>query len=168
MGDNEPFGPPDGAQPQGRLALGKDGTIYGTTAFGGDPTGYGTAWSLTPKSGGKWTYAQLYRFGRAPIPGGPNLPHSGLVIDLAGNLYGTGAGGGAYGSGTLYRLSPPKSGKIWNVTVLHSFKGFDPGGDTPFADIELSGGVLYGSSLTGGIIGGNCTTGCGTVFDYKL
>lgn len=152
----------DGAQPEGRLALGKDGTIYGTTTFGGSPSGYGTAWSLTPGAGGTWAYAQLYIFGSPS-----NLPHSGLVIDAAGNLYGTAAGGGASGSGTLYRLSPPKTGKTWVLTVLRSFKGRDTNGDTPYADIALKGGALYGTNLTGGNVN-LCGNGCGTVFRYGL
>ncbi|HET6378859.1 MAG TPA: choice-of-anchor tandem repeat GloVer-containing protein [Methylocella sp.] len=152
----------DGAQPEGRLALGKDGTIYGTTTFGGNASGYGTAWSLTPSAGGTWTYAQLYIFGSPS-----NLPHSGLVIDAAGNLYGTAAGGGAFGSGTLYRLSPPKTGKTWVLTVLRSFKGRNTNGDTPYADIVLKGGALYGTNLTGGMLN-LCGNGCGTVFRYGL
>lgn len=166
LGVNQPGNSHDGAQPEGRLALGPDGTIYGTTTFGGTPSGYGTAWSLTPKNAGKtWAYQQLYIFGRDPSQ--PNLPHSGLVIDASGNVYGTGAGGGAWSSGTLYRLSPPKTGKTWNSTVLHSFKPFTPGGDDPFADIVLGGGVLYGSTISGGTFV-NCIDGCGTLFEFKL
>ena len=101
MGVNQPGGSTDGAQPEGRLALGPDGTIYGTTSFGGTPSGYGTAWSIKLVNG-TWVYKQLYRFGS---PG--NLPHSGLIMGSDGTLYGTGAGGGAYQSGVIYRLLPP-------------------------------------------------------------
>ncbi|MCI0466715.1 MAG: hypothetical protein L0Y57_06880 [Beijerinckiaceae bacterium] len=166
LGVNQPGGSHDGAQPEGRLARAADGTIFGTTAFGGTPSGYGTAWSLSPKPGGKWSYTQTYIFGRGANQ--PNLPHSGLAIDLAGKLYGTGAGGGAFGSGTLYRLSKPASGPIWNLTVLHSFKGRNAGGDNPFADIVLNAGTLYGSTLTGGFTGRCNNRGCGTVFARKL
>jgi uncharacterized repeat protein (TIGR03803 family) len=166
LGVDQPGNSHDGAQPEGRLVLGPDGTIYGTTSFGGTPSGYGTAWSLKPPKtvSGNWTYEQIYIFGLAPWL--PNLPHSGFVMDAKGNLYGTGAGGGTYGSGTLYKLSPPTSGKIWKMTVLHSFKPYTPGGDTPFADLILRNGVLFGTTLTGGTASNNCFAECGTVFSY--
>jgi len=153
---------PDGAQPEGRLALGKDGTIYGTTTFGGSPSGYGTAWSIKAAAGGKWDYKQLYIFGS---PG--NLPHSGLVIAGNGVLYGTGAGGGAYQSGAIYSLTETTPGK-WKYTLLHSFEDRAPGGDTPYADLFLQDGVLYGTTLTGGHVtnNGDCINGCGTVFQF--
>lgn len=174
---------PDGANPDGRLAVGPDGTLYGTTPFGGVPSGYGTAYSLTPPrtAGGAWTYRQLYLFGRGL--NSPNTPHSGFVRDSSGHLYGTSAGGGANGGGTLYRLGRASSG-AWTATVLHHFKPRDANGDTPFADIALVNGRIYGSTLTGGILGGGgragapadfaraatCprgSTGCGTIFSYR-
>jgi uncharacterized repeat protein (TIGR03803 family) len=160
----------DGADPEGRLALGPDGTIYGTTTFGGNPSGYGTAYSLKPPATttGAWTYKQLYIYGSAL--GAPNLPHSGFVRDSSGSLYGTSAGGGASGGGTLYRLDPPTSGSLWKVKVLRSFKPMDAGGDTPYGVLLLNKGVIYGTTLTGGDRTANCPkglTGCGTVFLYK-
>lgn len=160
----------DGANPDGRLALGPDGTLYGTTAFGGNASGYGTAYSLKPPAtaSGAWTYKQIYIFGQGTSL--PNTPHSGFVRDAAGFLYGTSAGGGARGGGTLYRLSPPATGTLWNATVLFAFKPLDLWGDTPFADIVLDKGVIYGSTLTGGVMNSACPKGyfgCGTVFTYK-
>ncbi len=46
--------------------------------------------------------------------------HAGVVLDDKGNLYGTTSGGGAYGYGTLFALTPGSGGK-WIETVLHSF-----------------------------------------------
>jgi len=167
LGVNQPGGSHDGAQPEGRLALAGNGTIYGTTSFGGTPLGYGTAWSLKPPatSGGAWTYQQIHIFGKTPDQ--PNLPHSGLVIDGAGNLFGAGAGGGTWGSGTLFKLTRPSSGTDWNATVLHSFQSMKPGGDVPYATLLFRNGYLYGTTLTGGTKTGSCTTGCGTVFAYR-
>ena len=51
----------DGADPEGELALGPDGTIYGTTSFGGNPSGDGTAWSIKLTIG-TWVYKQIYKF----------------------------------------------------------------------------------------------------------
>jgi uncharacterized repeat protein (TIGR03803 family) len=102
LGTNQPGGSTDGADPEGRLALGPDGTIYGTTTFGGSPSGYGTAWSI--KNG---VYKQLYIFGNN---GTGSYPHSGLVLAADGALYGTTSGGGDYGgarSTSWCRPRPP-------------------------------------------------------------
>jgi uncharacterized repeat protein (TIGR03803 family) len=160
----------DGANPEGRLAIGPDGTIYGTTSFGGNASGYGTAYSLKPPTaaGSAWTYKQIYVFGQGSAL--PNTPHSGFIRDGAGNLYGTSAGGGARGGGTLYKLSPPTSGTLWTQRVLVAFKPLDAGGDVPYAVLGASAGALYGTTLTGGDRSANCPkglTGCGTVFVYK-
>jgi uncharacterized repeat protein (TIGR03803 family) len=167
-GVNQPGNSTDGAQPEGRLVLGKDGTIYGTTTFGGTPSGYGTAWSIK-HVGTKWVYKQLYIFAGQGHNNDANLPHSGFIAGPGGSLYGTGAGGGTYQSGALYQLLPPKPGTTrWTYRTLHSFKGRDPNGDTPYGDITSRLGTIYGENLSGGHVGSsNCNDGCGTVFTYK-
>jgi uncharacterized repeat protein (TIGR03803 family) len=166
-GVNQPGGSTDGAQPEGRLAVGPDGTIYGTTAFGGSPSGYGTAWSLTPVEQARateWRYRQLHIFGS-----NGNIPHSGLVRAANGVLYGTGAGGGRFDGGAIYSLTPPASGKKWKYTLLHSFRPRHKDGDIPYGAIVLKAGALYGSNISGGQVGSpNCFDGCGTVFKFKL
>jgi uncharacterized repeat protein (TIGR03803 family) len=105
-------------------------------------------------------------------------PEGGLVIDPAGNLYGTtgygGSGsctllGGAVGCGTVYELSPPaKQGNPWTETVLYSFQGGKDGfvatGDLVFD----KAGNLNGATLFGGGKGTTCDSlyggQCGTVF----
>lgn len=163
QGVNQPGGSHDGANPEGRLALGTDGTIYGTTSFGGSPSGYGTAWSLKP-NGTKWIYTQLYIFGS---PG--NLPHSGL-LRVGNAYYGTGAGGGKYQEGVIYRLTPPVAPSTkWTYTLLHSFTGHNKNGNIPYGDLFYRGGIFYGTNLLGGHVtsGGECNNGCGTVFQFK-
>lgn len=164
LGSNQPGGSHDGAQPEGRLALGQDGTIYGTTSIGGkSPTGYGTAWSLSPMGGGKWAYTQIRIF-----DGTVNTPHSGVVLDALGNLYGAGEDGGTYSGGGLFRLSPPKAGSAWTLTVLRNFNPLDANGASPAAGLMLSGGTLYGLNAKGGLKTGICFTGCGTSFAFSL
>jgi len=53
----------DGGYPAATLAIGRDGTLYGTTA-GDEPSNAGTVFSLTPPSsvGGAWTENVLYAF----------------------------------------------------------------------------------------------------------
>jgi uncharacterized repeat protein (TIGR03803 family) len=84
-----------------------------------------------------------------------------LVVDSAGNLYGTSVQGGV-GSGTVFQLTPSANG--WTHTVLYSFTGGADGGE-PYKGVTLdSQGNLYGTAVTGG--GGSCEGGCGVA--YKL
>ncbi len=74
-----------------------------------------------------------------------------LVIDSAGNLYGTSVQGGAFGGGTVFRLTP--SGNGWIHTVLYSFTGGADGGE-PYKGVTLDvQGNLYGTAVTGGKAG---------------
>jgi uncharacterized repeat protein (TIGR03803 family) len=83
-----------------------------------------------------------------------------LVIDSAGNLYGSSVQGGDFGSGTVFELSP--SGGGWTHTVLYSFTGSADGGE-PYKGVTLDPqGNLYGTAVTGG--SGSCEGGCGVVF----
>jgi uncharacterized repeat protein (TIGR03803 family) len=99
----------DGHFPFAALVQGSDGNFYGTTQFGGTsancpghppfvPSGCGTVFRIGP--GG--SYTNLYSFGNCPNDGA--WPY-GLVQGSDGNLYGTTAGGGTSGGGTLFRLT---------------------------------------------------------------
>jgi uncharacterized repeat protein (TIGR03803 family) len=82
-----------------------------------------------------------------------------LVIDGAGNLYGTTVQGGS-GSGTVFQLAPSGSG--WTHTVLYRFTGGADGAE-PYKGVTLDAqGNLYGTTVAGG--GGPCESGCGVVF----
>ena len=59
---------------------------------------------LTPTSGGGWKATILHSFGNGGLDA--TAPVVGLIFDAAGNLYGTTAGGGTYGGGTAFELSP--------------------------------------------------------------
>jgi uncharacterized repeat protein (TIGR03803 family) len=107
------------------------------------------------------TYSVLYTF-----TGGEDgaNPSASLIRDKKGFLYGTTLSGGAFGNGTVFRIS--SKGK---ETVLHSFKGA-PDGANPVAELLLdSAGVLFGTTAnggTGGCVNGN-TTGCGAIFQLS-
>src|SRR5580765_3611272 len=68
--------------------------------------------------------------------------YAGLVLDQAGNLYGTTSVGGTYNLGTIFELSPSSNGG-WAETILHSFAGSADGAN-PYASLVLDGqGNLY-------------------------
>lgn len=83
-----------------------------------------------------------------------------LVLDSAGNLYGTSVQGGAFGAGTVFQVTP--SGVH---TVLYSFTGGADGGE-PYKGVTLDAqGNIYGTAGVGGLYVGPCSdTGCGVVF----
>ena len=86
-------------------------------------------------------------------------PQSNLTFDGAGNLYGTTNGGGLFGYGTVFELSPNGSGG-WNETLLYSFTGGTDGAFPSDTVILDSVGNLYGTA-GGGI------TGWGVVFELS-
>lgn len=88
-------------------------------------------------------------------------PDSDLVIDSAGNLYGTSVGGGDFDSGAVFELTP--SGNGWTETLLYSFTSGADGGQ-PYGGVALdAAGNLYGTAVVGGT-GGACEGGCGVAF----
>lgn len=149
---------PDGSGPNGNLVFDSAGNIYGTTEYGGE-NAFGTVFKLT-YSGGSWTESVLYSF-----MGGADgsTPLDGVVMDSAGNLYGTTRFGGAQncsdGCGTVFELSP--SGGGWTEKVIYTFQG-PPNGYEPWVGLTMdSSGNLYGTTYEGGSGGG------GTVFELS-
>jgi len=145
------IGPMDGSGPGlGDLAFDQAGNIYGTTSDGGS-YGHGSVYQLTP-SNGSWTESILYSF-----TGGEDgsEPKSGVILDRAGNLYGTTLYGGAGARGTVFQLTHSDSG--WTEHVLHSFAS---SGSGPYGGLIFDqAGNLYGTTQTEDMGQGN-----GTVF----
>ena len=111
----------------------------------------------------------LYRFTGGTDGGAPS---SGLIMDAAGNLYGTTSSGGDLnqcsnlGCGTVFKLTRLRNGK-WKEQVLYAFQGgidgYDPAGNLVFD----AGSNLYGTTSWGGN-SANCSAfGCGTVFELS-
>jgi uncharacterized repeat protein (TIGR03803 family) len=125
------------------LTFDSAGNLYGVSMVGGKDD-FGVAFELTPQTGGSWKYKVLWGFGG--VSG--TYPKSNLLVDSAGNLYGT-ANSGDNGFGTLYELSPTASGP-WTEKSLAAFNTFGyaeyPTGNIAF-DAE---GNIYGTSFDGG------------------
>jgi len=109
-------GTSDGEYPDHvNLAFDQAGNIYGTTYDGG-MYGDGTTFELTA-SGGGYTESIIHNFGSSGTDG--DSPYSGVVLDTAGNVYGTTDEGGTGGAGTLYQLMPSR-GDGWRMSWLTS------------------------------------------------
>jgi uncharacterized repeat protein (TIGR03803 family) len=91
----------DTLYPTNPLTIGPADQLYSTSGSGGSGGG-GTAYELA-KVGGVWKEKILYDF---PNGGGIGSPNGGVVLDGAGNLYGTGHNGGASGAGGVYEIVP--------------------------------------------------------------
>jgi uncharacterized repeat protein (TIGR03803 family) len=137
------FDASSGAFPEaGALYRDSSGNLYGVTG------GYngGTLYEVSPE-GGRWHHRILHAFTSGP---GGNYPVGGVIMDKAGNLYGTTALGGDPNCycGVIYEMSPGKDGK-WTYTVLHTFVGSD--GVNPSANMIFDDkGNLYGTTEFGG------------------
>jgi len=149
----------DGCGPEDGLAEDKEGNFYGTTEEGGTEND-GAVFKVAPDG----TETILYSF-RGPGNNDGYFPKGGLMLDKAGNLYGTTIWGGGtgcsygYGCGTVFKISPDGT-----ETMLHAFQGND--GYFPTGTLISYKGNLYGSAYEGGT-GTNCYNGCGTVFMVK-
>jgi len=151
----------DGANSGAGLVFDDAGNLYGTTIQGGT-YGLGTVFELSPGSSGTWSESVIYSFGA--VNGGDDgfYPQASLIMDGAGNLYGTTEDGGAAGVsgvGTVFELSP--SGDGWTESVLYSFGGGNDGAG-PFAPLIFDNvGNLYGTTAGGGAFSN------GTVFELS-
>jgi uncharacterized repeat protein (TIGR03803 family) len=148
----------DGRYSYGDVLLDATGNLYGT-AFQGGARGFGAVFELLNSSKGYWKERVLHTFGNAPAA----TPVAGLVMDTAGNLYGTtmlGANQGSCGNGCgiLFKLAPASGGN-WAFKVLHVF-GQGTDGYHPTGDLVLDpAGNLYGTTQAGG------AQGAGLVFE---
>jgi uncharacterized repeat protein (TIGR03803 family) len=171
---------PSGFNPYGGLTMDAAGNLYGVTQRGGDSNacggnGCGTVFELSPTAGGGWAGKFLHRFTGVGMDGA--YPNGGLILDGAGNIYGTTSlggkgmcvqytGGPVQGCGTVFELSPKPSGS-WTQTIVHTFQGTVLGAPAVDGLVPLSGlifdttGNLYGTTSEGG------KYGYGTVFELS-
>ena len=140
--------PKDGDTAYGTLVFDQAGNLYGTTQYGGAEN-YGTVYKLSPimsgRKKGQWKEKILHSFhGKDGAS-----PGSAIILDAAGNIYGTTVYGGTSNNGTVFALMP-QVGKGWyKEKVLWRFNGTD--GKYPCAALILdNAGNLYSTTARGG------------------
>jgi uncharacterized repeat protein (TIGR03803 family) len=142
---------PDGQNPAATILSDSSGNLFTTTEFGGQ-FGQGTVVELTRTS---LTTSEkiIHSFKRT---NDCENPVAGLVLDSAGNLYGTAPFGGSSGDGVAFKLTPNSDG-TWSESII-SFTGAN--GAQPHAGLIMNAvGNFYGTTLTGG------TNGYGVVYE---
>jgi len=144
----------DGEFPQATVVKDASGNLYGATLNGGGAANCGQfGCGVVFKIDVNGHETVLHSF-NGPDGAGP----AGLIVDGAGNLFGTAQAGGSSNYGVVFELDP--SG---NETVLHNFAGGTDGRSPHAALMRDASGILYGSTGLGGSSG--CGGfGCGVVF----
>ena len=141
----------DGAEPETALTIGPNGSLYGTTIYGGGSGNYGTVFNLKPSptfcqtTSCPWRETQILDLNG--FEGGEAFGQ--LTFDASGNIYGTAASGGSGGQGVVFELSP--SNGNWTENILYSFTvGRNGGGYQPLAGVIFDrAGNIYGTSQWG-------------------
>jgi uncharacterized repeat protein (TIGR03803 family) len=152
----------DGANPEAGLTADKAGNLYGVTDYGGGSGCYGNGCGTVFKLAADGTETILHAFtGRRDGA----FPYAALIVDKAGNLYGTtdeggGKSCGGDGCGIVFKIAPDGT-----ETVLHRFRGGSDGYNPRYASLLADqSGNLYGTTAYGGSTEYCGGYGCGTVF----
>jgi uncharacterized repeat protein (TIGR03803 family) len=144
----------DGASPEGgELTQATDGTLYGTTPFGGS-SGYGTAFKLNTDGTGFSVFLNFSYAANSAESGG--YPYAGVVMGIDGALYGTTSQGGSNDGGTVFRMNTDGTGFVVVKNLNPATEGSAPYGNL----IQGTDGGLYGTTSQGG------SNGYGTLFRF--
>jgi uncharacterized repeat protein (TIGR03803 family) len=158
----------DGAGPT-TLIQGTDGSLYGTTYAGGNPTctdlegviGCGTVFKITPAGVFTTLFTFCHQTNCTTEGSFDGSQPRALLQATDGNLYGVAGGGGdrrcnnGYGCGTIFKLTVADA-----LTTLYSFQGAD--GLQPTSLMQATNGTFYGATVNGG------AAGDGTVFSLSV
>ncbi len=157
-------GCPDGYGLPAGLVQATNGYLYGTTEDGGGNGCCGTVFRITPGGAAATLDSLPEENGSGPYP------LAGLVQASNGYLYGTTPGGGGYGAGAIFKMTP----KGTLTTIYSSCPLPAPtcpstnslaNGWMPTAGlVQATNGELYGTTFGGGTNPGGGAYGPGTVF----
>ena len=141
----------DGRLPFSAVTLGADGSLYGTTATGGDADNAGVVFRLVPPGPGQtaWREHILHRFTDAE--GTHSL--AGVAFDGKGILYGTLTAGGPANNGSVFRLVHVAGGATWLNDVLHTFRLTSDAAAPSDPVMVLPSGALVSTAAAGGEFG---------------
>jgi uncharacterized repeat protein (TIGR03803 family) len=148
----------DGAQPNAQLTWTASGDLFGTTSAAG-PTGFGG--EVFRLSGPEPSLVAVGLCKDYPWCTDGEFPLASLTQGSDGNFFSTAADGGAFGGGTVFKITPNGI-----VTDLHDFcqQTNCVDGESPTTLIQGSDGNFFGLAVNGGA-GLECSQGlCGTAF----
>jgi uncharacterized repeat protein (TIGR03803 family) len=157
-------GEADGTAPEGSMAIGPGGVLYGATSLGGGTNNEGTVFSLTPPAapGRAWQEEIIYRF--SEIGTRQYYPRSGVVgSNRTGTLmlFAAASEGGLGPDGGLNSFTAPDvPGKNWAHGTLSHFIGTN--GNNPVGGLLVVDNILYGTTYSGG------EQNFGVVYELKL
>jgi uncharacterized repeat protein (TIGR03803 family) len=133
----------DGEVPQYGLVQASNGSLYGTTPYGG-ANGHGSIFAISPAG----AFSTIYSFCAQTNCTDGSTPYDGLIQGPNGYLYGTAAAGGANGDGTVFKITGAGT-----LTTLYSFCSQTncTDGANPESPLMLaSDGNFYGMTFLGG------------------
>ena len=156
------FGDPnsagDGASPS-RLVIDSVGDMFVPTNEGGAHRS-GAVVKFTPKRAGEFKESIVYSFCSQAGCADGSGPGAPLILDAAGNLFGTtSGGGGGHSDGSVLKLAP--NGNHYDLTTLYSFcsqsdcpDGMGPGQLTLDSQGHIYGTTVYGGdpNMSGGVV----------------
>lgn len=129
-----------GAYPGANVCMAPNGAFYGTTYAGGSGNA-GVVWRVD-----KFGHQTILHAFTGGTDGGD--PWGALLCDAAGDVYGTTAGGGSAGAGTVFKVD-----RHGHEIVLYSFTGGADGGNPFYGLVQDSAGNFYGTADSGGAYG---------------
>ena len=144
--------------PTSGLVMDASGNLYGES--GGGAFGFGAIYEMERTATG-FKYVTLHSF--AAGSDGDD-PFGGLILDSAGNLYGTTASGGTCVCGDVFELKKGTSG-TYTESILYTFTGYSDGVNPESALALDSSGNLFGTTVYGGDTSCGGGYGCGEVFE---